>query len=244
MHDGTSRRHGPSYQPSWPSALGPPGNRTWAAVCSGSQPRWGLSMPCWWWWLTPLLTSASAGAACSGPLILLSCSSPDSHHFLRCLPAKAVWAEGTLGSAGLSKSQPFRSRFPGGSRTHSAWPAQFSQGQAVSWSWLWARPGGSGAGGRDHLRPVETACWQVEMGFSDSLRLWSPQLWRPKRKQASVEWHLQLKVKIITFFFAVFSWNGTLPSWWEAITVVLKVWGQHSVPVTLGFSTCLSSKSV
>lgn len=107
VHDGTCRRHGPSYQPSWPRALGLSGNRTWAAVCSGAQQRWGSQWPVgaegsplsW-----PHLVSA--GAASSGPLTLLSCSSPDSHHFLRCLPAKAAWAEGTLRSFSGSKWEP------------------------------------------------------------------------------------------------------------------------------------------
>lgn len=55
VHDGMCRRHGPSYQLSWPSALGPQGT--------------GLGLPC--------ARAPSRDGALNAPLVVVAHPSPD-----------------------------------------------------------------------------------------------------------------------------------------------------------------------
>lgn len=155
VHDGLGRRRGLSSEPLGPRVLEELKSRQRASVPGAQAPRqqWGsqplsvaMAAP-----LRDLISHLPVLPARSISSLPLQHSSP--HHQLRCLPARAVWAEGTLGPLGLRKCQSL----PSGSRSYSVWFAQSSQGQAVSWS----VDSGRGLAGTGRWEGPSQACWDT-----------------------------------------------------------------------------------
>lgn len=118
VHDGACRRHGPSYSLHGLAPRAPQGTGL-GLPCARAPSRDGGS-PC------PVVVMALSSPDISicwrcllGPFSLLSCSSPDSP-LLKMFASEGCLGRRYAGFWGLSKSQPFGSWFPGGSRIHAA----------------------------------------------------------------------------------------------------------------------------